>query len=106
MVIQLNCSKIMNDNSNKVAKNRIASFTLRSPRARGRFCVRSTFLSNSRSHMSLIIQPAPRIRMLPIRKSVHSNAGTFPGDASVKPQSPGKNRSQIPIGRSMRMRYA
>lgn len=66
MVIRLNCNNIVKPNSNKVARNRRAFFAGIEPLAIGRFLVRSTSLSRSRSHKSLMTQPAPRMIMAPM----------------------------------------
>ncbi len=70
MVMKLNCKRMVNPVSNKVAKNSRPCLGLMMPLARGRFFVLSTSLSKSRSHTSLITHPAPRMIIAPIMKRV------------------------------------
>ncbi len=65
-VVKLNCNNIMKPNSSKVARNKRALFAGIAPLAMGRFLVRSTSLSRSRSHKSLMTQPAPRMIIAPM----------------------------------------
>lgn len=97
--------------SNKVAKNTTPCFVLIAPLAMGRDLVRATSLSRSRSHKSLITQPAPRIIIAPIVKramtlNVLAVKPCMPLEARVMLHNPGSRRSQMPMGRSRRMRYA
>ncbi len=66
IVVWLNRSNITRPASNNVAKNMVAFLGDIKPLANGRFFVRSTILSKSRSHRSLTTQPAPRIMTAPI----------------------------------------
>ncbi len=59
------CRSIINPISNNVAKNTRAALTDTAPLAIGRFLVRSTILSRSRSHKSLMTQPAARMIIAP-----------------------------------------
>lgn len=67
MVGKLNWSRIKNAKDNKMTRKIIADFIEIALEAIGRFLVRSTFLSKSRSQMSLITQPAERIKNAPIK---------------------------------------
>jgi len=89
--------------ASRIARKIAAWRMRRAPEANGRPMVRVTLRSSSRSHMSLTTQPAPRIRKLPRKNKAISHSvcghGAF---ASSSDQSPGKNSSQAPIGRSSR----
>ena len=67
--------------------------------------VRATRASISRSTMSLIVQPAPRMAMAPIAKRIiRSSGGKRPSAplARAIDHQQGNSSSQIPIGRSWR----
>ena len=101
-VYQLNCNNINKAMLNWPARNAKASFLLNSPLVIGRFRVRSTFLSISASHMSLIVHPAPLIIIAPIAIRPNMNgSGSSPADPAMPMLHPqGQNRSQDPIGLS------
>lgn len=109
MVVTLNCRRIMSPNSNKVAKNKTPLRGGTAPLAKGRFLVRSTILSRSRSHKSFTTHPAPRMITAPIINKAmirHSCDPKLdiPPEARVMLQNPGSSKSQIPIGLSRRIK--
>ena len=76
------------------------------PRASGRLAVRRTCGSNSRSAKSLITQPAERITNVPIRKITKIRSSGRPWAEIHRAQRQGHSSSQMPIGRSSRIRRA
>lgn len=110
MVVVLNCKRTIRPISNKVAKNATPCFTLNAPLAKGRFFVRSTILSRSRSHKSFITHPAPRIIIAPrVNRIIVINVSDvkffIPPVARVMLQRHGSRSSHIPTGRSRRSKY-
>uniref|UniRef100_A0A0B6ZUL5 Uncharacterized protein n=1 Tax=Arion vulgaris TaxID=1028688 RepID=A0A0B6ZUL5_9EUPU len=73
-----------------------------SPAAKGLTLVLATFESISLSHMSLIIQPAPRMKNAPAPNKVKIlKSGRHPGSAAKAIlHVQGQYRSQLPIGLS------
>ncbi|KAA8490814.1 hypothetical protein FVE85_1261 [Porphyridium purpureum] len=87
------------------AANAAACGTDTSPLATGRFLVRSTRASISRSNMSFTVQPTPRRSTDPTANE-HSRPalGKLPGGATIAIDSaPGQNKSPLPIGLSSRI---
>lgn len=110
MVVLLNCRRMVDPISNKVARKSVACFTLIWPLAIGRFLVRSTRLSRSRSHISLMTQPAPRMIIAPkenkqIIYKVCNDTFCIAFVDNAIPHREGRSKSHIPIGRSKRKRY-
>lgn len=90
-------------------RNPIACICVMCPAASGRLAVRITRASISRSIMSLNVQPAPRMTNAPRPNSAICEMGgkIVPWSlASKRPQRHGKNKSQVPIGRSSRAKRA
>mmetsp|Transcript_6878 Transcript_6878/g.13607 ORF Transcript_6878/g.13607 Transcript_6878/m.13607 type:complete len:206 (-) Transcript_6878:89-706(-) len=74
------------------------------PAARGRVLVRSTLLSMSISHISLIVHPAPRITKAPIPNLViiHRSGKAPMGATIAMLQQHGQRSNHVPIGLSSR----
>lgn len=109
IVNTLNCNKIKSPIVSSAHKNIRACIGVISPAARGRCFVRSTDLSRLRSHKSFTTQPAPRMIIAPIMKravvfKVVRLKFSNPPVLRAIPHNPGSSRSQMPIGRSIRMR--
>jgi hypothetical protein len=75
-----------------------------SPEAIGLFFVLETLLSKSRSKISLIMQPAPRMTIDPIRKIIIKKIFflkfSYVSVAAKIPQAQGKKSKYMPIGLS------
>jgi hypothetical protein len=98
------CSRMTSPIASCSARKTSARFIEIAPLAIGRPAVRVTRRSKSRSAMSLMVQPAPRITTAPMAKRISSlRLGPSPGGAaSAMDHQPGKSSSQLPIGRSSR----
>ncbi len=75
------------------------------PEGIGRWAVRATLASRSRSTMSLKAQPAARITAAPIANSAispRSGGRPFIAGPSARACQPGSSSSQVPAGRSNR----
>ena len=81
-----------------------ASLTLKRPLVTGRWAVRLTCLSKSRSATSLRQQPALRIRMVPKVNTVNKCHPGKPSAATHKAVSDGHNNNSQPAGRFQRIR--
>jgi len=81
-----------------------ASLTLKAPRVTGRWAVRLTWRSNSRSATSLKQQPAERIKIVPSTKTPSKCQPGQPPLANHKAESDGHKRRSQPAGRFQRMR--
>src|SRR5699024_2389371 len=73
------------------------------PEVSGRSLVRETCLSKLRSAISLITQPAERIKKTPSIKIKKTFSEGFPLDATQIPQSVGHINKRLPIGFSTRI---
>ncbi len=109
IVVVLNCSNMRSPMSRRANKNIKPCFGVMAPLASGLFLVRSTCLSKSRSHKSLMTQPAPRMMTAPMIKKVIvimlcEERFCIPPDARVMLQRQGKSKSHMPTGRSKRKR--
>ena len=101
------CINTQNPHNSKPPRNNIACFGVTRPLASGRPLVRSTPLSRSRSHKSLMTQPAARITIAPPKNRTRmykSLLFTFitPPEASMIDHQAGNSNSEIPAGRSSR----
>ena len=83
--------------------NSNASRTLTLPEVNGRFAVRSTCRSNSRSAKSFTTQPAERIKIVPSTNTTTNLNGGQPPAAHHNPHSVGQSNNKIPIGLSKRV---
>lgn len=66
---QLSCTKTAKPTKSCPIKKIDAPRILTAPRANGLFLVLSTARSRRASHMSLMVQPAPRMTRAPVRNS-------------------------------------
>lgn len=70
IVAKLNCNKIISASDNKIV-SKIRAFLIEIvPQAIGRFLVLATFLSKLRSKISLMMQPAERIKTEPRKNKI------------------------------------
>ena len=81
-----------------------ASLTLICPLVIGRCVVRLTCLSKSRSAMSLMVQPALRIRNVPSTKTTSRCQPGKPSPATHNAASVGQTSTSQPAGRLKRIR--
>ena len=88
------------------ANSSSASLVESAPVTKGLFLVRSTLPSRLRSAMSLMTQPAERIRKTPATNMKMSNGSGRPCPAIQSAHSVGHNSNNVPMGRCRRIMCA
>jgi hypothetical protein len=92
---------------NKIPKKLTAFFKEILPEAIGLFLVLTTLLSKFRSRISLITQPAERIKKEPIKnnKAKYFQLNWWFWKIIAIAQRQGKNNSQVPMGLLKRIKF-